>query len=504
MSLQRNVLASLASQLYVTLVGILMVPLYLRYMGAEAYGLVGFFTMLQLWFGLLDAGLTPTLARETARQRGGATDAVTYRRLVRALETIFLAVALAGGVAIVAAGEAIATRWLQSSRLAVGEVVGAIQLMGPIFALRWMAGLYRSALTGAERLQWLGGFNAAVATLRFAGVLPLLMFVGTSPTLFFGYQLAIAALETGWLATQAYRCFPLLPPATRLGLHWKPLRPVLRFSLSIALTSAVWILITQTDKLVLSRVLPLAEYGYFTLAVLVAGAISLLSGPIGNAITPRLARLEAEGAHDQLIRIYRQGTQGVAVIAGAMAITFAFAAEPLLWAWTGDRELARTCAPILGLYALGNGVLAVAAFPYYLQFAKGSLRLHVIGNVAFAVLFVPIVVVASLRWGALGAAWVWLGMNLLSLVAWLPLVHHRFEPGLNARWYTQDTLFIAAAAALAGGAAAAFWPDGGSRAHALAGTSLVGGASLAAAAAASSVMRERARSLWRGWRPACA
>src|SRR5665647_2375777 len=103
MSLKRNILANYLSQLYVTLIGIVMVPLYIKYMGAEAYGLVGFFAMLQAWFNLLDMGLTPTMARETARYRGGATDALTYRRLVRALEGIFFIVAIVGGTAMFAA-----------------------------------------------------------------------------------------------------------------------------------------------------------------------------------------------------------------------------------------------------------------------------------------------------------------------------------------------------------------------------------------------------------------
>lgn len=47
MALRNNILANYASQLYVTAAGILMVPVYIRYMGAEAYGLVGFFAMLQ-------------------------------------------------------------------------------------------------------------------------------------------------------------------------------------------------------------------------------------------------------------------------------------------------------------------------------------------------------------------------------------------------------------------------------------------------------------------------
>ena len=86
MSLRRNILVNYASQIYVTLVGIVVVPLYIKYMGAEAYGLVGFFAMLQTWFMLLDMGLTPTMARETARFRGGAISALTYRRLARALD----------------------------------------------------------------------------------------------------------------------------------------------------------------------------------------------------------------------------------------------------------------------------------------------------------------------------------------------------------------------------------------------------------------------------------
>ena len=44
-----------------------MLPMYIKYMGAEAYGLVGFFSMLQAWFNLLDLRLTPTIGRETAR-----------------------------------------------------------------------------------------------------------------------------------------------------------------------------------------------------------------------------------------------------------------------------------------------------------------------------------------------------------------------------------------------------------------------------------------------------
>lgn len=442
MSLQKNILVNYASQIYVTLIGIIMVPLYIKYMGAEAYGLVGFFAMLQAWFNLLDMGLSPTISRETARFRGGATDALSFRRLVRTLEGIFLIAAIAGGVSVYLASGYIANHWLKASKLPLAEVQYALELMAIIVALRWMCGLYRGAISGAERLVWLGSFNAVIATLRFVMVLPVLIIAGASPSVFFLFQFGVAVVEFFGLFLYGYRQLPSVAPGVRLPWQLAPLKPVLKFSLTIAFTSSVWVLVTQTDKLVLSKILPLAEYGHFTLAVLVASGIMIISGPISAALLPRMSKMEAEGDHEGLIKLYRQATQFVAVIAGATGLTVAYYSESILWLWTGDRLLAQHAAPVLTLYALGNSVLAVAAFPYYLQYAKGNLRLHLVGNAVFVVLLVPAVIFGASKYGGIGAGWAWLGLNLFSFVGWLPMVHHKFAPGLNAKWYIEDILSI--------------------------------------------------------------
>ena len=69
-------------------------------------------------------------------------------------------------------------------------------------------------------------------------------------------------------------CCPPIPAGQRLGWSFTAIRPVLKFALTIAVTAAIGMLITQSDKLILSNILPLAEYGYFSLAVLVAGVSS--------------------------------------------------------------------------------------------------------------------------------------------------------------------------------------------------------------------------------------
>lgn len=450
MILRHNILASYASQLYVALIGIVVVPVLIRLLGPESYGLVGFYSMLQAWFNLLDMGMSPSVSRETARYQGGASTAMNYRRLLRALEGIFVLVALLGGAALFLGAEGIAQNWLNFEKLPLRDVIFAIQVMALIVALRWTCGLYRGIIIGSQRLVWLGSINITIATLRFVVVIPVLIYVAATPRVFFAYQLGIALIELALLASLAYRLLPGLPKGERIKWEWAPLKPVLWFSLTIAFTSSVWVMVTQVDKFILSGLLNLDEYGYFTLAVLAASTIMLLSSPVGQALMPRLSRLEAEGRHDTLIHVYRTGTQLVAILAGSAAITVACMARPLLLAWTGDPVLTGFAAPVLTLYAIGNGFLAVAAFPYYLQYAKGNLRLHLIGNLIFLVLLVPTIVWATKTFGAAGAGWAWLGMNALTFVAWLPFVHNKFAPGLNLRWYTVDTLVLMLPAAAVG------------------------------------------------------
>lgn len=443
MSLKKNIIANYASQLYVTGVGILILPLYIQYMGAEAYGLVGFFTMLQAWFAVLDLGLTPTIGRETARYFGGSMSALAYRQLFRALSVIFVFIAVLGGGVLFAFAEQVASHWLQIATLDLREVIIAVQIMAISVALRWLGGLYRGVITGAERLVWLSGFNVIIATLRFIAVFVTMSVFGYTPLVFFLHQLVVVLLEIIGLYWMTNHLLPQKHTLTQaIGWSIKPITPLLKFALTIAFTSSVWVFVTQTDKLILSGILPLAEYGYFTLAVLVASGIMIISGPVSSAIMPRMANLHAQAKREEMLQVYRSGTQIVSILAGTTSLVIAFYPEPLLFAWTGNPILAEVVAPILRLYALGNALLAVGAFPYYLQYALGNLRFHLIGNIIMIVLLVPSIIWAATHFGSIGAGYVWFGVNCIYFIFWVAYVHHNLAPELHKKWLFKDCLSI--------------------------------------------------------------
>jgi O-antigen/teichoic acid export membrane protein len=450
-TLRRNVLFTYASQIYATVIGIVIVPVYIGYMGLEAYGLVGFYAMLQAWFLLLDLGLAPTMAREVARFRGGGIQAEVLRRLLQVLERIFVLVALVGALLIWTLSPWIATQWLQVEALPHEQVLSAVRLMALILGFRWIASLYRSAIGGFEQQVWLGKVNTVIATCRFVFVLAIFEYIGTTPAHFFGYQLVIAVLEVGVLALKTHR---LMPRRSSLeggsGTGLAVLGSVYRFSLSVAFTGSVWVFVTQSDKLLLSRLLTLSEYAHFTLAVLLASGVSIVAGPLSTAVLPRLTRLHTQARNQEMLDLYRKSTRWMVVIAAPVSAVLASSAYPLVQAWTGNADTASRVAPILAAYATGNGRLAVSAFPYYLQYARGNLKLHLYGSAVFVGLLLPLLFLLARDFGATGAGMAWLIVNGAYALFWVGFVHWKLVPGLHLKWLTIDVLpgvLVAAASA---------------------------------------------------------
>ena len=95
MKIKRNIIFNYIGQFYNILIGVVMVPYYLKYLGTEAYGLVGFLALLQSWMSLLDFGMSPTLSREVAMSdTNQQAKKINFKSLVHSLESLFLLISL--------------------------------------------------------------------------------------------------------------------------------------------------------------------------------------------------------------------------------------------------------------------------------------------------------------------------------------------------------------------------------------------------------------------------
>jgi O-antigen/teichoic acid export membrane protein len=441
-----NLAANFGSLAYSMISAIVVMPFYIRLLGPEAFGLIGFYTLLSVSFQVFDFGLSLTFTRECARFRGGAVDARTLLRLFGALERAYFLLALTGVLVITAAAQVISTRWLRAESLSPTQIVESVALMGLAVPFQWVCGFYRGALTGLERQIWLAVFNVVAATARYFGAIAFIVLFDANATSYFGYQVALTAIELLVLTRVSRATLPALP--VRPGVAgWREVRGVLTFSSGVAFASLCWITLTQADRLILSKVLALSDYGVFSLAVAASGALAMLGGPMAQALLPRLSKLVAEGEQAAAIDLYRSATQLACLIAFPLALVLACFADRVIWVWTGDIEITRQASPILTAYAVGSGLISLAAFPYYMQYSAGNLRLHVWGQGVLVAILLPILLLVAPRFGGVGTGVAWTTVVTGYLLIWPPVVHRQFAPQLQWRWVMQDIAPIAAATA---------------------------------------------------------
>ncbi len=433
MSLKKNVIANYFGQGWTALMGLAFVPLYIKYLGIEAYGMIGIFALLQSWLVLLDMGMTPTLSREMARYTGGAHTAQSILDLLRSIEIVAIAVACLIAVGIGAASTWLATDWLHVEKLPVSVVAQAFGIMGVVAALRFIEGLYRSILVGLQRQVLFIVVNAVMSTLRWLGAVVVLAWV--SPTLgaFFLWQGLVSILTVCVFVTVTYRVLPRAEHAGRFS--WAALKNVGRFAGGMVGITFLSLLLMQVDKLLLSRLVSLKDFGYYTLAASVASALYFLVTPIVTAFSPHLTELVARSEQQLLVDSYHRASQWLAVALIPAALVIAAFSEPLLYVWTGNVILSQKAGPFLVLLVLGtlcNGFMNV---PYMTQLAHGWTSFAVRVNIIAVVIIIPAILLTVPRFGGIAAAWAWLVLNAGYVLIAIPFMHRRLLPYEKWRWY---------------------------------------------------------------------
>ena len=481
-------MANLFGAAWSAAIGVLCVPLYVGLMGAEAFGLVGLFVMLQSVFVVLDLGVGATLSRELARLDAQDGDARTQRDLVYTLQAVYWLLALLVGATVFALAPAVARYWVKPQSLSAEAVTTCVRLMGAAIVLQFPFAFYQGGLLGLQRQALFNALAAAVATLRAAGTLLALRLVAPAPETFFAVQIAAGAAGTGAAALLLWRCLPASDGGPS-GFRPELIRRVWRFGAAYAANAFANMGLFQGDKIILSTLLPLKMFGYYALAQGVASGMYAVIISVDGAVFPQLSGLVARGGERELAEVYHRGSQLMAVLLAPVAVVAALFPRETLFAWTGDTAVVENASLVLSLLVTGMLLHGLVQAPYYLQIAHGWWRLILRTNLLLLLAVVPLNILMARAYGGPGAALVWVLLNVCYLLT-LPLAHRRFLRDEQGRWLFEDVFLPVAGALCVGAAARWLLPLSLSRVEALAYLCVAG--ALAAAAAVSLAPRVRA------------
>jgi O-antigen/teichoic acid export membrane protein len=446
-SVKANIVANYVSQAYVAVMGFVFVPVFIKYLGIEAFGLIAIFTILQSSLALLDMGMKPALGREMAKFTAGAHDAQTIRDLLRSVEIAAAAMATIISLGALWSASWIASKWLNVESLPLSTVRHALVGMGILCALRFLENIYSGSIAGLQRQVLQSALGCTLVTARALGAIAVLAWVSPTVEAFFIWQVLISIVAIPILASVVYRELPTSPRPARFS--WDSVTGIWGFAGGVMTITLLSLLLTQSDKILLSRLLPLKVFAIYAVAGVLGSALYMLSTPIGAAFYPSFTQLIMLRDMAALRHSYHQAAQLSSVVMGSAAIVLIIFPDTVLSAWTGNPTLTQNAAPILRVLAFGTLLSGFIGIPYQMQLAYGWTKLTIKMNLVAVALLVPMLFLVVPRYGGIGAAWVWVALNAGYLLFGIHFMHLRVLPSEKWRWYWSDIIAPASAATAA-------------------------------------------------------
>lgn len=434
MALKRNFSVSLFGSIWSALLGFAVVPLYIKYLGTEAYGLIGFFATTQALLQLLDLGLSPTINREVARC--SATNQMQEARsLLHTLSVIYWGMAFVIGLIILLLAPLIANHWLQARALSIPTITQALMLMGLVVACRWPVGLYMGALMGMQRVALSSIINTAFGSLSSLGTILVLILVSPTIKAFFFWQACVAICYAIVMHFVAWRIVDGQNEKRHFSLD--DIKRIWKFTAGMSSLAITGVLLVQIDKVILSKLLTLQSFGHYVLAGVVANSLYILLTPLFNSIYPRMTALVASGEIDKLESLYKTGTRIFLSVFFPLVMTGVFYSQDLLYLWTRNMMLAEETALICSLLLLGTGLNGAMHFPFALQLAYGNTKIPLTITSVLILTLVPMTFFLTLNYGARGGAFAWLILNVCYLLFGTWLTHRQLLKGQGWNWLIQ-------------------------------------------------------------------
>jgi O-antigen/teichoic acid export membrane protein len=408
------------------------VPLYLKFLGIEAFGLIGFYLMLQAVLQVLDFGLSPTMNREMARYSVQPEKAAEARDLVRTLEVGYWLIGIAIGVVILAAAPTIASDWIKAGSIPAREVQHTLMLMGVLALFQWPVSFYQGGLMGLSRQVVFNGLSILFSTLSSGGAVLILWCVSPTIQAFFLWLVAVNAAKAILLASLLWKSLPGANRPSRFD--FARVRSIGRFAAGMSGITVCALILSQSDKLIVSKLFTLKVFGYYSIASMFGTGLSMIVTSVFNTIFPRFSALAA-GDEGALKDLYYRCTQLMAVLILPLAVVLAVFSTEILQLWTRNAEVARNAGPIAALLVIGSALNGLMNLPYALQLAYGWTSIGLRICMFLLVLSIPGVWLMAKYYGAVGAACVWPGLNGIYMLIGIPLTHRRLLKGGARRWW---------------------------------------------------------------------
>jgi O-antigen/teichoic acid export membrane protein len=386
--------------LVVTVVNIVSVPLFYRYLGPEMYALWLYVLTFTGVFGFMDLGLGVAVGRYIGVALGkGDNEAVReYWGTGNAIAIPLLATM---ALAFTVTGVTFGPRWFNISPphvalLRWSFVAGGVGLFFSYYGQFWLI-LSQAHLD----FKFLGVLRTAVSLIQVVPSIPLAS-ATKSPLVLIIWATAIAALQLAvffWHSRRTYRLDLCLSAANRPRAREMAAYTGKTF-LSLILNSVLG----TADRLVLGKIAPPSDFTHYTISTNVGGRIQGLSGAMMGPVFSNTNRAVGGGGGQSPADVYNEIFRFTFPWYLLVSLATAIWHPMLLRLWLGQ-ELGSSIAPIFTPVVVGCCLSAINGISSAQLGSLNRVGTGLIFNLITCLLLVAGVYVGWTYGGVVGVAW---------------------------------------------------------------------------------------------------
>ena len=432
--LKSNIIFNFLGSAWLGVLTLAVTPVQVHYLGVEAFGFVGLITILQVLLGSLDLGIAATVTKivssDHSDQRKDSANALNTA------STVYWCIAFLIALLLWTNSARVATFWLSSPQLDPSTVTLGIQIIAVYLGLRWPVAFYSGVISGLQRMDALNIIKASVNTLRLLGGVVVLFF---QPDLlaFLVWFAISSAVELMVYAAVTYCMLPTLRLRPYFSLA--SFKNIWRYSVAMNVIALTALVLSQADRLAVTKFLSLEYLGYYSIAYNASIVISLVQSAINNASFPAFSHSFSSGEHAELLSRYSKASQLMSVVVALPCFALVFFGHEVLSVWISAR-VADEASITMAWLAVGFFLNAVVSNASMAAVACGQPNLPLKVNLFALVVYLPAIYWLVHTYGISGAAAAYAGLNAYYVFSLVPLVQARVIKQNFGIWFRQNLL----------------------------------------------------------------
>lgn len=281
----RNAASSFVALAWLSLLSMLMIPLYIRLLGVSEWGLVAACASLQILSNFIDSGFSQIVPRWVALV---ANHPARLRQYVIVFRRIYIFLGLMMFLTLQASAGYLAHSWFKVPAESMDGLELAIRIVSLQFFFQFFNNLHIGLWHGLQH-QVLANIRACgFGTLKHLTALSSLQFLAPEAWV---YTLAFASIAFLEVTVNAISVRRLLGRGSDTATQDKiTLAPLLKEVSILSVGILVGLLVSQLDRIILSRTVDVAVFGIYTVVSTFALAFLQLQAPVTRAYFPVIVK----------------------------------------------------------------------------------------------------------------------------------------------------------------------------------------------------------------------